>query len=97
MSRVALVVGINTYRYDGLRDLKAPAEDAEAIAQRLEKYGDFDSVIRLPEAITSDTKKPFVGKTKELTFVALESALENLFCPDSKFLIWCYLTFQHIN
>ena len=84
MSRVALVVGINTYRYDGLRDLKAPAEDAEAIAQRLEKYGDFDSVIRLPEAITSDTKKSFVGKTKELTFVALESALENLFCPDSK-------------
>ena len=84
MSRVALVVGINTYRYDGLRDLKAPAEDAEAIAQRLEKYGDFDTVIRLPEAIAADTKKPFVGKTKELTLVDLEEALEDLFCPDSK-------------
>jgi hypothetical protein len=80
MSRVALVVGINTYRYEGLRDLKAPAEDAEAIAQRLEKYGDFDTVIRLPEGFTADSTKPFVGKTKELTLVVLEAALENLCC-----------------
>jgi uncharacterized protein YjbI with pentapeptide repeats len=83
MSRVAVVVGINKYNYSGLRDLSAPANDAEAIAQRLEKYGNF-TVIRLPESIDGDTKKPFVGKSKELTLVALESALENLFCPDSK-------------
>jgi hypothetical protein len=84
MSRVALVVGINNYDYRGLRNLSAPSEDAEAIAQRLEKYGDFDLVIRLPEVIEPDTKKPLVGKVKELTFVSLEEALENLFCPDSK-------------
>ncbi len=83
MSRVALVVGINTYRYDGLRDLSAPANDAEAIAQRLEKYGGF-TVIRLPEAIAADTLKPYVSTTKGLTKKALEEALENLFCPDSK-------------
>jgi uncharacterized protein YjbI with pentapeptide repeats len=84
MSRVALVVGINTYRYDDLRDLKAPAEDAEAIAQRLEKYGDFDTVIRLPEGFVRGATKPFVGKTGAVTLVELEEALENLFCPDSK-------------
>jgi uncharacterized protein YjbI with pentapeptide repeats len=83
MSRVALVVGINTYRYDDLRDLSAPANDAEAIAQRLEKLGDF-TVIRLPEAINPDTLKPYVSTTKGLTKKALEEALENLFCPDSK-------------
>ncbi len=85
MSRVALVVGINTYRYDDLRDLKAPAEDAEAIAQRLEKYGDF-KVIRLPEKIDPDTRQPFVGKDArtELTFDHLEKALIELFTPDSK-------------
>ena len=56
MSRKALVVGIN--RYPLLKDpetqkpchLKNCADDAEAIAQRLEKYGDF-KVQRLPEMI----------------------------------------------
>ena len=32
MSKDALVVGINIYQDDNLRNLKAPAEDAEAIA-----------------------------------------------------------------
>jgi hypothetical protein len=35
MSRDSLVVGINTYEYTRLGSLKAPAEDAEAIAQIL--------------------------------------------------------------
>jgi uncharacterized protein YjbI with pentapeptide repeats len=83
MSRVALVVGINTYRYGGLRNLSAPSEDAEAIAQRLEKYGDFDSVIRLPEAIAAETKKPFVGKEMNLNNKALKNALVQLFNPKS--------------
>lgn len=82
MSRVALVVGINTYRYDGLRDLKAPAEDAEAIAQRLEKYGDF-KVIRLPEAINPTNNKPFIGSKMMLDRKDLRKALKDLFKPDS--------------
>lgn len=85
MSRVALVIGINNYRYEGLQNLSAPADDAEAIAQRLEKHGNF-TVIRLPEAIDRDTKKPFVGKSERslLTLTKLQDALVNLFCPDSK-------------
>ncbi|MDX2253983.1 MAG: caspase family protein [Pseudanabaenaceae cyanobacterium bins.39] len=83
MSRSALVVGINNYNYNGLRNLSAPANDAEAIAQRLEKYGNF-KVKRFPEAIDGETLKPFVSTTKEFTLVALEKALEELFDPDSK-------------
>jgi len=81
MSRVALVVGIN--KYNGLRDLSAPANDAEAIAQKLEKYGNF-TVIRLPEAINPNTKKPYVSKESYITRKQLQEQLISLFCPDSK-------------
>ena len=64
MSRDALVVGINNYQDDKLRNLNAPAIDAEAIANILEKHGDFN-IWRLPEAIDSDTRKPYVSS--ELT------------------------------
>ena len=61
MSRKALVVGIN--RYPLLKDpetqkayhLKNCADDAEAIAQRLENYGLFE-VERLPETIDAEGK-----------------------------------------
>lgn len=39
MNRDALVIGINRYAY--LDNLKTPANDAEKIAQLLEKYGGF--------------------------------------------------------
>ncbi|NEQ64458.1 MAG: hypothetical protein F6K21_02950 [Symploca sp. SIO2D2] len=81
MSRDALVVGINTYQYSGLANLQAPAEDAEAIAQRLEQDGDF-SVWRLPEAINRETHEPFVGKTLEVKLTQLEEALVKLFLPE---------------
>ncbi len=81
MSRDALVVGINKYQDDNLRNLKAPAEDAEAIAKILEQYGEFD-VWRLPEAINPDTKKPYVAKKGELSFTDLEDALIKLFKPE---------------
>ena len=70
MSKDALVVGINIYQEDNLRNLEAPAEDAEAIAQMLEKYGKFN-VWRLPEAIDSNTKKPYVAKTQKLSLTDL--------------------------
>jgi hypothetical protein len=49
MTRYALVIGIQKYggRSSGFDDLKKPVEDAEAIAQILEAYGDFE-VTRLP-------------------------------------------------
>ncbi|HEY9664678.1 MAG TPA: hypothetical protein V6C65_40060, partial [Allocoleopsis sp.] len=48
MSRDALIVGINSYLSEGLVNLKSPAHDAEAIAQRLSQDGDFH-VKRMPE------------------------------------------------
>ena len=41
MGRDAVVVGINNYQDDDLHNLTSPAEDAEAIAQILEEYGEI--------------------------------------------------------
>ena len=83
MSRDALVVGINNYQDDNLRNLKAPGSDAEAISQILEKYGEFN-VWRLPEAIDADTRKPYIAKTQELSLTDLENALVKLFKPEGR-------------
>jgi len=82
MSRDALVVGINTYSY--LPQLKAPAADAEAIAQRLEQDGDFRKVVRLPEAIAQgDENRSVVSATQAVSQIQLEQNLERLFLPGS--------------
>ena len=84
MTRAALVVGINTY--DHFSDLKAPARDAEAIAQRLQQNGDFDTVTRLPERIVEQDNgylNPVVGETSSVSRTALKAALKQLFNPDS--------------
>ena len=83
MSRDALVVGINNYQDDNLRNLKAPGSDAEAISQILEKYGDFQ-VWRLPEAIDPDTRKPYIAKKQELSLTQLKDALVKLFKPEGR-------------
>lgn len=83
MSRDALVVGINKYQDDNLRNLKAPAEDAEALALMLEEYGEFQ-VWRFPEAIGANTRKPYVAKTKEFSLSDLEDALVKLFKPEGR-------------
>ncbi len=83
MTRDALVVGINNYQDDNLRNLKAPAVDGEAIALILEKYGDFN-VWRLPQAIDPDTRKPYIAKTQELSLTDLEKALVKLFKPEER-------------
>ncbi len=88
MSRDALVVGISTYAH--LSALSAPAEDAEAIAQRLEQDGDFRKVQRLPEAIKpcgndgGDQKRSVVAKTLAVSQGQLEQALKQLFLPNSQ-------------
>ncbi|MBE7382877.1 MAG: pentapeptide repeat-containing protein [Leptolyngbya sp. SIO1E4] len=82
MSRDALIVGINSYKY--LSTLKAPAVDAEAIAQRLEQDGDFQKVTRLPEAIApAEVNKSVVSETSSVSQRQLEQALKQLFLPDS--------------
>ncbi len=86
MTRDALVVGINNYQDHGLANLNAPAEDAEAIAQILEQYGEFD-VWRLPEAITpisEETRKPYIAKEIELSLPQLKNALVKLFKPEGR-------------
>ena len=80
MSRDALVVGIN--KYHTFPGLKAPAQDAEGIAQCLHTYGDF-RVRRMPEIIQES--QPKVGQRTAITTRALESALINLFKPEGKY------------
>ena len=83
MSRDALVVGINQYQF--LNPLKAPAIDAEAIAQSLEHNGDFRQVVRLPETIKTegDLKTVTISTTQGVSQHQLETALEQLFLPRS--------------
>lgn len=79
MSRDALVVGINTYQY--LPSLKAPARDAEAIAQQIHTHGEF-RVHRLPEVIQAG--QPLIGQKTQVTLRELETALIKLFKPKGK-------------
>lgn len=86
MRRDALVVGINQYPF--LKDtptgkakhLTTPAADAEAIAQVLEKYGNF-RVKRLPGSIIDG--KLQVDSSKSVKKEELEATIVNLFLPDS--------------
>lgn len=81
MSRNALIVGINKYRH--LSNLKSPSEDAEAIAQVLEKYGDF-RVKRLPAVKDEDRNKVRVGQTTKVALEELIKELGQLFNPEGR-------------
>ena len=83
MSRDALVVGINTYNYERLNNLTAPAQDAEAVAQLLEKHGDF-KVTRLPAVKDKPNDTIKVGKKTKVTLTQLEEAIVQLFKPEGK-------------
>ncbi|OUL36098.1 caspase family protein [Nostoc sp. 106C] len=83
MSRDALVVGINTYSYDRLKNLTAPAQDAEAIAQLLENSGEF-KVKRLPAIKDKQNNTIRVGKTTQVTLTQLEEAIVELFKPEGR-------------
>ncbi|MBD2358403.1 caspase family protein [Tolypothrix sp. FACHB-123] len=54
MARYALVIGIGEYQSPSLPRLSKTTNDAEAVAQLLEKYGDFQSVKRLPQRWNKD-------------------------------------------
>ncbi|MCG8361864.1 MAG: caspase family protein [Pseudanabaenales cyanobacterium] len=79
MSRDALIVGIN--RYQALPALKAPARDAEAIANSLQVHGEF-RVHRMPEVIQAG--KPAIGSRTAVTSQTLEEGLIRLFKPKGK-------------
>lgn len=70
------MVGINTYQ--SLPNLKAPARDAESIAQILQSHGEF-RVHRVPEIIQAG--KTAVGQKTQVTLREVETALINLFKP----------------
>ena len=85
MSRDALIIGINRYKNSsGLRSLKAPAWDANAIAQVLKSYSDFNNIKLFPEALNPDTDKPEVGDTGIVSVTELKAAIANLFLPKTK-------------
>ena len=81
MSRDALVVGINTYSYEGLKPLQATAQDVEAVAQLLEKYGDF-KVTRLPAIKDKENNTIRVGKQTKVAQTDLKKAIVQLFKPE---------------
>ena len=84
MNRDALVVGINQYPFlkdtptSKAKHLFTPANDAEAIAQRLEEYGDF-RVRRLPETIQGEQRR--VTSDGLVKSEILEDAIIQLFNP----------------
>ncbi|NEQ65990.1 MAG: hypothetical protein F6K21_10900 [Symploca sp. SIO2D2] len=80
MNRDALVVGINQYSYQ-LKDLKSPANSAEAIAQRLKDYGDF-RVSRLPESIQENQRQ--IDQDGLVSTEDLRQAIIQLFNPEGK-------------
>jgi uncharacterized caspase-like protein len=83
MIRDALVVGINTYSYERLPNLTAPAQDAEAIAKRLEQYGQFN-VKRLPGIKDKENNTVRVGQKTTVTLTQLEEAIVQLFKPEGR-------------
>jgi len=83
MSRDALVVGINTYQFEAW-NLKTPGENAEAIAQILERYGGF-RVKRLPEVKDKANNSIRVGQKTKVTSTQLEDALVQLFKPEGDY------------
>ena len=83
MGRDALVVGINRYTDESLPDLRAPSEDAEAIAQILERDGDF-RVTRLPGVKDKENQAVRVGKKTRVPLADLEDAIVQLFKPEGK-------------
>ncbi|MEL6940769.1 MAG: NB-ARC domain-containing protein, partial [Cyanobacteria bacterium J06598_1] len=82
MSRDALIVGINNYASSSVFDsLKAPANDAEGVAQILNDYGHFDKVQRFPPTRTETIR---VCDRTKITSRALKNEIANLLNPVGK-------------
>ena len=81
MSRDALIVGISTYSYGGLKNLEAPAKDAEAIAQILESSPSTFRVERLPGIKDKHNDSLKTGKKTIVSLRQLKQALVRYFKP----------------
>ena len=81
MGRSALTVGISTYSYHHLKNLDAPARDAEAIAQQLESSFSPFRVERLPGVKDKANDGLKTGKTSAVTLRQLQEALVRYFKP----------------
>nr|MDJ0775369.1 caspase family protein [Mastigocoleus sp. MO_167.B18] len=98
MKRYALIVGISQYGSNMLGDLQKPASDAEAIAQILEKHGDFQEVKRLPanwlnhyQCEVADSQLTGEELTRELKYFLLEQAKNSealIYFSGHGFAIW---------
>jgi hypothetical protein len=73
MARYALVIGVAAY--NNFRNLEKAVTDAEAIAQLLERQGNFQEVKRLPAKWLKDESRWVVGADKKLTGKELGNAL----------------------
>lgn len=88
MNRQALVVGINLYPQlkdssNRPKNLRKPAADAEAIAQLLETYGNFQ-VTRFPAIEIDDSQQiDATPKSTNAQTTALKEAISNLFNPEN--------------
>ncbi len=81
MGRDALIVGISTYTYSGLKNLEAPAKDAEAIAQQLESSAFPFRVERLPGIKDKADDGMKTGKKTQVSLRQLKEALVRYFKP----------------
>jgi len=73
MARYALVIGVAAY--NNFRNLEKAVTDAEALAQLLERQGNFQEVKRLPAKWLKDESRWVVGADKKLTGKELGNAL----------------------
>ena len=78
----ALVVGISNYQSNALKDLETPHLNAEAVAQILEKHGNFQEVTRLPAKWLNSSRAEVAKGT--LTSKELTKALRALLLEDAK-------------
>ncbi|CDN15695.1 COG4249: Uncharacterized protein containing caspase domain [Richelia intracellularis] len=73
MSRDALVIRINTCSCEHLKNLRAPAPDAGAVAKLLENHGDF-YVKRLPGVKDKQNNTVRVGQKTQVNLTKLKDA-----------------------
>jgi WD40 repeat protein/uncharacterized caspase-like protein len=81
MTGYALIIGIAEYQ--NLTPLPKAAEDAEAVAQLLETYSDFE-VIRLPPRRNSSTQRLEIAPKQLVDSIKLGQALQNLLLERGK-------------
>src|SRR6476646_3754125 len=77
MARYALVIGIAQYR-SPLKNLEKTTADAEAVAQILEKCGDFEKVTRLPARLNPENNV-YEMVSRGVTGAELGQALKSFF------------------